>query len=609
MLSTPVEVDLDNQPVLSSARTNTTTAGIDESTMGITTQKKLLTATAICVIVCAWSIPALAKTMVIDMAESEAIKTLTVWVYPNRPTLLYFPHNVEEVYANHSQSGIEINHVNATVGVILRPQSHGGTVTFVTEKWRIGVEFKVADTPKDAVVQVAFRDVDLALSIGRDLYYRPVMEPTDYETRGDGLMHIELGATRSLRRDLYSQIEIRATGPAPLRLALNHVGAFANGEAIPRARLLLLDPMIEYLNNEAIVVLSPGETKSGVLWLPEVGDPYPTPLELELRDADGHQQRTLVHEWGISKPSAPISEAVADRLFLDHIRDANEVEGPIEDLWDDSYNALKVRVALLAYRSDDGMISFEIANDGAFMFPLDEIEVQDRHGGNHTKLVRADGRDQLAGSIAPGETLRISALFNNPLMLKRNGLVLKLKPTSGAPATIDVLEARGRKANKGRKTVLITAGGGMFSLDRGDDGSTLTSAYGLGGQYVYGAGGQWSADIGLHLLTSGEADIAAVARSERHYRLHGGLRYLFGISGWIPYARAGIGAALVSQRDGDDTTFDGRFYFQGGAGVIRWLSDAFVLGADIIAEASAGDSFFVFTGNAYFGFAWGGNQF
>ncbi|GAB4568549.1 MAG: hypothetical protein Tsb0020_22090 [Haliangiales bacterium] len=418
-----------------------------------------------------------------------------------------------------------------------------------------------------------------------------------------------LGATRSLRRNLYSQIEIRATGPGPLRLALNHVGAFAGGEAIPRARLLLLDPMIEYLDNEAIVVLSPGETKSGVLWLPDVGDPYPTPLELELRDADGHQQRTLVHEWGISNPSAPISEAVADRLFLDHIRGADAIEGPIEDLWDDSYNALKIRVTLIAYRSDDGLISFEIANDGAFMFPLAEIAVQDRHGGDHTKLVRADGRDQLAGSIAPGETLRVSALFKNPLALKRNGLVLTLKPTSGAPATIDVLEARGRKANKGRKTVLITAGGGLFQFDRGDDGSAFTSAYGFGGQYIYGAGGQWSLDIGLHMLTTGEADIAGVARSERHYRLQGGLRYLVTTSGWIPYARLGLGVGLVSEQNGDDTTFDTRSYFQAGAGVIRWLSDAFVLGADIIAETGIAGADREFTGNAYFGFAWGGNQF
>ncbi|WP_428268583.1 hypothetical protein [Haliangium sp.] len=140
--------------------------------------------------------------------------------------------------------------------------------------------------------------------------------------------------------------------------------------------------------------------------------------------------------------------------------------------------------------------------------------------------------------------------------------------------------------------------------------SALVGAWSLGGQLVYGVSGNFSLDIGLSGLVSGESDIAGVARSERLYRLHGGVRYLIRDNGWIPYARVGGGAAIVSQKDGDDSSFDFSAFGQLCAGVTRWLADSFVLGAEVSAE-------FPFAGggrangimNIYLGLTWGGNEF
>ncbi|WP_428263071.1 hypothetical protein [Haliangium sp.] len=134
-------------------------------------------------------------------------------------------------------------------------------------------------------------------------------------------------------------------------------------------------------------------------------------------------------------------------------------------------------------------------------------------------------------------------------------------------------------------------------------------AYGFGGQFLYGASPNFSVDIGLSALLSAEIELAGATRSDRLYRLHGGARYLFGDKGWIPFGRAGAGVALTSERDGDDSSLNGRFYIAGGAGVLRWFADSFVLGAEMIGEGALTGGGVVFVANLNLGFSWGGYAF
>ncbi|WP_428262714.1 hypothetical protein [Haliangium sp.] len=229
-----------------------------------------------------------------------------------------------------------------------------------------------------------------------------------------------------------------------------------------------------------------------------------------------------------------------------------------------------------------------------------------------TAAVKVVGRARgdIEGPIQPGETLTVAAVFRDAQRLKSSGMVLKLFPMGGgAPVAVNMLEVVRRQANKGRTSVIVSGGGGVLQLERGDAGSALVGAWGLGGQLLYGVSGNFSLDIGLSGLVSGESDIAGVARSERLYRLHGGVRYLIRDDGWIPYARVGAGVALVSERDGDDSSFAFRMFGQVGAGVTRWLAESLVLGAEVFGETSFGGSGTIGAGNIYLGFSWGGNEF
>ena len=209
-------------------------------------------------------------------------------------------------------------------------------------------------------------------------------------------------------------------------------------------------------------------------------------------------------------------------------------------------------------------------------------------------------------AIAPNETITIAAVFRDAPRVQRGGIQLKLFPIGGGTAASASSVKIYRKPNKGRNSVLGQAAWGGMSLRRGDD-SQLVSAWSVGAQFIRGVAGQFSLDVGVNMLTGGEAELEGVAYSETLYRVSMGLRYFFTESGWQPFVRLGAGAALVSAREGEDSSLDLGLFGQLGGGVMRYAGDTLVFGVEAIVQGP-GASRANFTLNAVLGFAWGGNE-
>ncbi|WP_428269678.1 hypothetical protein [Haliangium sp.] len=556
-----------------------------------------------------------AKTLVVDVSSTDKAKTIEIPVHKDQPVTFYFPHPVRDAYSN-QRAGFEVRPVNQAVGIVPHGRATQGTVTIVTEKWHIGAALEVVDDARDAVVQVEFRDVDVSLAVGQDMFYQPALEPRTVDTGGEGKMHLEVGTSRVVGGALYCQVAIHNTGTGPVRIDANRLDAYLGTERIDRARLHLVDPSVQYQGEVATAVVRPGEPKHGILWLPDVGEGELTPLTLDLRDMSGtSESKITVRAWNTVDPNAPVSLAAHQRLLLDFANDAVPADRLPRARWDREPEALHIRSTFLAYGSQRGALAFTVTNTGDRPFQLERVAVQDKNGHDLTAAVQVAGRapGKVAGAIDPGATLTVATLFDDAQRLRNSGIHLALLPAGGAmPVVLPLSTDEGRvlsfDPNKGRKSVVFSGGGGLLQLDRGDDGSALVGAYGFGGQFLYGASPNFSVDIGLSALLSGETEIVGATRSDRLYRLHGGARYLFGDKGWIPFGRVGGGGALVSEKDGTETSFSGRFFGQLGAGVTRWFNDAFVLGAEAIVEGPLGGGF-VFVANLNLGFSWGGYAF
>ncbi|WP_428267750.1 hypothetical protein [Haliangium sp.] len=557
-----------------------------------------------------------AKTLVIDVSSTDSAKAIEIPVHKDQPVTFYFPHQVRDAYSN-QRVGFEVRPVNQAVGIVSHGRATQGTVTIVTEKWHIGAELEVVDDARDAVVQVLFRDVDVSLAVGQDLFYQPVLEPRTVDTGGAGAMHLEVGTSRVVGGALYCQVAIRNTGPGPLRIDVNRLDAYLGTDRIDRARLHLVDPTVQYQGAVATAVIRPGEPKHGILWLPDVGEGALTPLTLALSDLGGtSESKVTVRTWNTVDPNAPVSQAEHQRLLLDFAGDAVAADMLPRELWTRDRESLNVHATFLAYGSQRGALAFTVTNTGDRPFQLERVAVRDKNGRDLTAAVQVVGRPhgQVAVAIEPDATLTVATLFDEAQRLRQSGIRLALIPAGGAmPVVLNMSsnewQRKGFDVNKGRKSVVFSGGGGVLQLDRGDDGSAPVGAYGFGGQFLYGVSPNVSVDIGLSGLLSGETELAGLTRSERLYRLHGGVRFLFDDKGWIPFARAGAGVALVSEQEGDGSSYGVGVFGQLGAGVTRWFSETFILGAELVAEAPAGAGSVTVVANLHLGFSWGGYEF
>ncbi|WP_428269781.1 hypothetical protein [Haliangium sp.] len=557
-----------------------------------------------------------AKTLVVDVSSTDRAKTIEIPVHKDQPVTFYFPHLVRDAYSN-QRAGFDVRPVNQAVGIVPHGHATQGTVTIVTEKWHIGAALEVVDDARDAVVQVEFRDVDVSLAVGQDLFYQPMLEPHTIDTEDGGAMHLEVGTSRVVGGALYCQVAIHNAGTGPVRIDANRLDAYLGSVRIDRARLHLVEPSVQYQGAVATAMIRPGVPKHGILWLPGVGEGALTPLTLVLRDLSGTSESTVtVRTWNTVDPNAPVSLAEHQRLLLEFAGDAVAADMLPRELWTRDRESLNVRSTFLAYGSQRGALAFTVTNDGDRPFQLERVAVRDKNGRDLTTAVQVVGRPrgQVAVAIEPGATLTVATLFDEAQRLRQSGIRLALLPAGGAmPVVLNMSsnewQRKGFDPNKGRKSVVFSGGGGLLQLDRGEDGSALVGAYGFGGQFLYGASPNFSVDIGLSALLSGEIELAGATRSDRLYRLHGGARLLIGDKGWIPFGRAGAGVALTSERDGDDSSLNGRFYIAGGAGVLRWFADSFVLGAEMSGEGALTGGGFVFAANLNLGFAWGGYAF
>ncbi|GAB4568355.1 MAG: hypothetical protein Tsb0020_21710 [Haliangiales bacterium] len=552
-----------------------------------------------------------AHTLVVDMSSAEPTKTLVVTLYRGQPIVFYFPHPVESAYVNRDNGHFEIRGKGNLVGIMPTAIAELGSATFITDKWNIGVTLIIVDDREDAINQVEFRDIDHRLAIGRDLFYRPPLTPVLPAAPGPAQRaHARVTASRSVGPDLYCEVVIDSQRRVPLHLNLSGIEARLGREPVPGAQLHLInatEPAERDEQNRAFATVLPGERSHGWLMLPGAAERADLPLSVRLPDLSGEQDLEItVSEWRVAEPTTDKLEAEIESLH----QFAGTLEafaGPLRASWQHGQKSLD-GVALIAYGDGDGLLKFEVENDGAETLRYARIQVQDPDENDYTERVRIVGRapEQGIGAIEPGAKLTGSIRFRAPKRLEQTGVVLKLFPADGAaPAKLIFdIDRRGLPGpNLGRSALLAAGGAGVMQLNR-DDGSALTSAYGFGAQYIYGVSGNFSLDIGLSLLASGETDIADVARSERLYRLHGGVRFLTRDSGWTPYARVGAGMALVSEKNGDDSSFAFGVFGQVGMGLIRYLAESLVIGAEATGEISA-DRGSTGMANLFLGIAWG----
>ena len=578
------------------------------------------------------------NTLVIDIASTDPGEMLEISLAHGTTTTLFFPHGVDDAYLTSNAEHFEVDRTDKLVGIRPRPGAKRGNLILMTEKWQIGAAVVVVNNPADAVLQVEFRDIDAKVAVGKELLFRPMMTPV-VQVAGGGHEHaaVRVGPGRALGDSFYAQLAIHNYGRAQLRIDLERVAVFTGAARVKDPRFMSMESAIEHADGRSVLIIEPGQVAQAMLILPEVDEERAIPLRVSVYDIDAQREiRTTVREWTPErKQGGAVSEQEARDLIMRYIGDAVPADYLPETRWDRGDQSLSIRTSFLAYGSDNGMLAVAVQNDGQFPFAFERIEVQDKHGTDCTAEVRkilppgteavqviAPSRNQVAGVVAPGATVRFAIAFEDAERLRNSGLQLSLIPPGGGAPVVANLAKRminWQEPNKGRKSVLISGGGGVMQLERENDGSALTSAYGFGGQFVYGASGNLSFDIGVSRLVSGEADIAGIARSEQLYRLQGGLRYLFVTppakladvkdGEWIPYARVGGGAALVSVQDGDDSSLDFRPFGQLSIGISRLVVDTLVIGADASVEVPAGGGGSSGMVNLYLGLAWGGSEF
>ncbi len=278
--------------------------------------------------------------------------------------------------------------------------------------------------------------------------------------------------------------------------------------------------------------------------------------------------------------------------------------------WRHGDDTMSLTVTTLTSGKEKGLVHCLATNLGARAFPLDRVEVVDEKDINYALKSWRVGRstDGVAGTIQPGQTVVLAALFRDPEALA-GSMRLKLVPRAGTAAVYeDVGKTYSTILNQGRRTAQLWVGAGALQVSRGDE-NALVSAYGGGVQYIYGISENFSLDLGLSWLSSGEAEVAGVTLSEDLYRVHGGIRYVISDKGWIPYARVGVGGLLVSTSEDDDSSLEARAVAQAGAGVTRYLADSIVIGAEAIIDVYTHGGSLDFMANVHVGFGWGGYEF
>lgn len=309
---------------------------------------------------------------------------------------------------------------------------------------------------------------------------------------------------------------------------------------------------------------------------------------------------------GVQKSDAEHAHR-ADEHVLRFASSLSRANQRAKQTWRNGDDAMSLEVTVLAFGATQGLVRFAATNLGVRPFPLEQVELVDADDLNYSLKSWREGRSShgVAGEVQPGQTIAIAALFRDPESLE-DSMRIKLVPSAGASAVYAMVgKVYSDVPNQGRHTVLLWGGGGGLQLSSGDD-SALVGAWGGGAHYLYGVGARWSVGIGFSRLASGEAELAGVTQSESFYRVHGGLRHLFREEGWIPFGRIGVGGALVSVAEGDDSSFQARGFFQAGAGITHYLGDALVIGAEALAEFPLGAGEVTFLANAHIGFAWGG---
>ncbi len=550
------------------------------------------------------------QTMLIDIGRYDKNTIIEVLVSRDFPTVFFVPHDITQAYSVSGEDDFVVEEIDGLLGIRPTGLKDRGSVTLITDQWQIGIVLVVVDDPDEAIRQVAFRDVDRRLELGRELFYQPGFAPAAVERGGHGPIQLTVGESRQIHQDLYLQVTLATAGQHPARVDIGHVDVFIGDRRIKDARLELVDPTIEG-GAVATAVLRPGEPKPGVLWLPDAGGQSEAPLTIELHGINGRDSsKVTVRKWHVVDRNAPLSEAAHRALMLELAGDMTAAEDLPQERWTNGRDAISISTSFLSYGSKIGLITFEATNEGDFQFPLGRVEIQDTSGEDITQEVSIVGRSpgDIEAVISPGGTITIAAVFRDALRIQRSGIRLKLFPIGGGtPASVSSVKIY-RKPNKGRNSVLGQAAWGGMSLSNGDD-SQLVSAWSVGAQFVRGVAGQFSLDVGVNVLTGGEAELEGVAYSESLYRVHIGARYFFTESGWQPYFRLGVGAALVSEREADDSSLDIHGFGQAGGGLMRYVGDAFVLGAEAIAEIPLqGDGGSIFSLNALVGFAWGGNE-
>lgn len=578
-------------------------------------------------------LPAIAtasKTMVVDMGVADTIKVLEIPVSADKPTMLYFPHLVDAAYVNLSEH-FEIERIDHIVSILPQSRASSATATIITNKWHIGVAFTVVDSTVDSIEQVVFRDVDRRIEAGRALFYQPVLRPLRQPhdktptASPSAIARIDVLANRRVYDDLYYQVEITHAGPAPLEIDADHVDAFLDNQRVDGARVHVLDvdgATVRYSGDRATVLIEPGTARRGWLWLPDAADRAAAALSARLYDVTGqHELKVVVPEWEIvderRNDIRGVDAGGADPMLT--LAGAIErFEGPNRAQWNHGHESLS-GTGLVAYGRDIGLLKFELENRGPTAINYTRISVHDDQGNEYTQHVRliessatdvhGPATDDLSptrrgGSIGPGRQLVGVASFRAPLRLAETGVVLALYRDDGmAPAVIEFRP----KVNKGRNTVLGSAGFGGMQLARGDD-IALVGAWAVGVQYSYGVTKLANAEVGFSRVMSGNADIAGVEISETFYQVQIGGRLLFKEEGWVPFFRGGVGLALIAVTEDDETSLGGRPFGQVGAGVIRWLDEAFVISAEGTLHGYQGGGWQSMV-NVAAGVAWGGNRY
>ena len=550
------------------------------------------------------------QAMLIDIGRDDKDTMIEVLVSRDFSTVFLVPHDITQAYTTLSEDDFIISEIDGLLGIRPTGLEDRGDITLITKDWRIGITLVVVDDPDKAIRHVAFRSVDRRLELGRDIFYQPGFAPAKVEREGRGPIQLTVGESRQIHKDLYYQVTLATTEPHPARVNIGRVDVFIGDQRVENARLQLLDPAVE--GGTAIAaVLRPGEPKSGVLWLPGAAGQPKAPLSIEIHGVNGRDSsKVTVREWHIVDPNAPLSETAHRALMLELAGDMTAAESLPQERWTNGRDAISFSTSFLAYGSEIGLITFDATNEGSARFPIGRIEIQDISGEDLTQEVTIVGRSpgDIETAIAPNETITIAAVFRGAPRVQRGGIQLKLFPIGGGTAASATSVKIYRKPNKGRNSVLGQAAWGGMSLSNGDD-SQLVSAWSAGAQFIRGVAGQFSLDVGANVLTSGEAEIEGVAYSEKLYRVSIGARYFFIETGWQPFIRLGGGAALVSEREADDSSLDIRGFGQLGGGMMRYVGDALVLGVEAIAELPLqGDGGSNFMLNAVLGFAWGGNE-